>query len=211
MKKGKFEITNSSTYPGKMGIIVSDGSFKKDNTFISLLDKRDLKDLRDCIYEVLREDCFCGNRNNPIITKHGEKSCSGMYPPEHSQPLKEEEGECCGDCLVMGDNRIFCYTKSCPCHQEKETEKEECHCKKLGCAKNLYTYHSKEICSDKQLSDEQMEQILQEGEETPKKLPSERIAEIVAKNSTKRTMDIDIAEVWIDSVIQYLDETAKDL
>jgi len=56
-----------------------------------------------------------------------------------------------------------------------------------------------------------MEQILQEGEETPKKLPSERIAEIVAKNSTKRTMDIDIAEAWIDSVIQYLDETAKDL
>ncbi len=134
-----------------------------------------------------------------------------------SQPIKEEEGECCGewtgkdsyDC-DKDDARTKQGTCKCKCHQEKETPGEWITAFDPSCLK----------CVEKEsLHFEHTRQEKETEKETPKKLPSPsaRIQEIRERlynqlpNKPEKQLDKTIAQIGCHSkaIEVYLHETAK--
>lgn len=176
MKKGNLELRYIMA-PGEMYTL------EKENWIVQL-SKQDLKDLRDCIDEVLGEEYgswHCGKHkcggerggscpecNQSQIQPLKEEKricecgsewdcvCDKIEAREKEMALKEEEGECrIKSCT--GDSECLEHCP-CDCHQEKETEK---FCTQVGCKAWGDHAHGK------------VEVKKETEKETPKKLPSE--------------------------------------
>jgi len=112
-------------------------------------------------------------------------------------PLKEEEGECrIKSCT--GDSECLEHCP-CDCHQEKETEKYPC-CDHTNVQ---YPYHMECTCKCHWKNGV--------GMKTPKKLPSHEIEKIHSRMfySQDKNDERGECELWRDSILEYLDETAK--
>jgi len=223
MKKGQWEIEILKT----SNVFFLRDSHHEEHITVTT---NDLKDLRDCIDEVLGEDCphkksalskstrwgtrkicnSCGQDwkkewSQPL--KEGQEIDEGVFVRKFkdggwevhgfnedsakevisalkmlipSQPIKEEEGECCVewtgkdsyDCDKDGA-RTKQGTCKCKCHQEKETENYM-----IGDEDELLEpEYEKETGNEKEcpekIIDTMLRENIQETRETPKKLPSE--------------------------------------